>query len=93
MLKNTVNMNEVLCNKHTIYETNVIIRLYHYTYSYTYRRMTIPYSFHKTDFTLYFFSLFSSNIFDLCETVICFACGTYFLHYILNTLTKNLHVL
>ena len=56
-------MNEVLFNKHMIYDTNVIIRLYSYTYSYTYRRMTLPYSLHKTHFTLYFFSVFSSNIF------------------------------
>ena len=73
MLKNTVIMNEVLFNTHTIYDTNVIIRLYHYTYSYTYLRMTIPYSLHKTHFTLYFFSLFSSNIFEAYETGICFA--------------------
>ena len=33
MLKNTVNVNEVLFNKHSIYDTNVIIRIYHYTYS------------------------------------------------------------
>ena len=88
MLKNTVNMNEVLFNKNTIYDTNVIIRLYSYTFSYTYRRMTIPYSLDKNILHYTFFSVFSSNIFDAYETGICFAWGTYFLHYILNTLTK-----
>ena len=100
-------MNEVSFNKNTIYDTNVIIRLYSYTFSDTYRRMTITYSLHYIIILIvihtyewryravyvkhilhYTFYLFSSNIFDAYETGICFACGTYFLHYILNTLTK-----